>query len=163
MKRIHTLFSYLILFVLLLTLSSCADHRVASIPTDTRFPPEQLPQIGTPTPKMPDKTPYLPKRPKAVDTMITKAKKELDRKLPEAAFQTLERALSIDGQDPMIWHLMAKAREMQGEFHQAESLARKSNSLVRSNPRLTKKNWLLIADVLEKQGYIQEAEAARLK
>lgn len=163
MKLINTRFQYVILFVMLLTLSSCAQHQMVSIP-DTHVPPDNLPQIGTPPPRTPDQIfGAPPKRLKAVDSMISKAKKELYRGQPKVAFQTLERALSIDGQDPMVWHLMAKARQMQGEFSQAESLARKSNALSRSNPRLTKKNWNLIADVLEKQGYTQEAEAARLK
>ncbi len=166
MKPNNIHFRYVNLFVLatfaLLILSSCADHRVASIP-DTHLPPTHLPQIGTPLPNASDKRPDAPQRSKAMDSMISKAKRQLDRERPGDAFQTLERALTIDGQDPMVWHLMAKAREMQGAFHQAESLARKSNTLAGKTPGLTKKNWRLIADVLEKQGDIQGAEAARLR
>ncbi len=161
MKPNNTLFWCVILFVLLI-LSSCADRRVTSIP-DTHLPPANLPQIGTPSSKTPNKTQYDIPRTRAVDTMIAKAEKELKLGRPMVAFQTLERALAIDGQDPLIWHLMAKARQMQGDFRQAESLARKSNTLARTNPGLTKENWNLMADVLEKQGRVQEAEAARLK
>lgn len=161
MKPNNTLFWCVILLVLLI-LSSCAKRQVASIP-DTHLPPTNLPQIGTPSYKTPEKTQSEVPRPGVVDTMIAKAKKELNQGQPMAAFQTLERALAIDGQDPLIWHLMAKARKMQGDFRQAESLARKSNTLARTNPGLTKKNWNLIADALEKQGHVQEAKAARLK
>ena len=159
--RINFYQGFTILFVLLL-LSSCADHRVASIP-DTHLPPAHLPQIGTPSPNASDKRPNVPQRSKAVDSMISKAKRELDRERPEDAFQTLERALTIDGQDPMVWHLMAKAREMQGKFHQAESLARKSNTLAGENPGLRKKNWRLIGDVLDRQGNTQKPERLKMK
>lgn len=159
MKLNSPLYWSVVLFALLL-LSSCAKQHVASVP-DTHLPPANLPQIGTPSPNAPDKTKY--KRPKAVDIMIAKAKKELNQGRPMVAFQTLERALAIDGQDPLIWHLMAKSRQMQGAFRQAEFLARKSNTLAGNNPGLTKKNWHLIADALEKQGRVQEAEAVRLK
>jgi len=161
MKPNNTLFWCVILFVLLI-LSSCADRRVASIP-DTHLQPANLPQIGTPSSKTPDKTQYEIPRPRVLYTMIEKAEKELNQGRPRAAFQTLERAMAIDGQDPLIWHLMAQSRQLQGDFRQAESLARKSNTLARTNPELTKKNWDLIADALEKQGRVQEAEAARLK
>ena len=99
-------------------------------------------------------------RPAVFDTMIAKAEKQLGRNDPTAAFQTLERALAIDGQAPLVWHLMAKARLSQGNFAQAQSLARKSNTLAGHRPDLKKKNWTVIAQALEKQGKTRAAADA---
>lgn len=76
--------------------------------------------------------------------MISKAKKQLARKNPDAAFRTLERALAVDGRDPMIWHLMAQARLQQGQYAQAKSLAGKSNTLAGGDDGLRKKNRYII-------------------
>ncbi|GAB6145743.1 tetratricopeptide repeat protein [Desulfocicer niacini] len=154
---------WIILLIILFFTASCADHRVVSIPR-THLPPE----IGSPPPQtIPESLPQMGKkkplaphekrRPPILDTLIGKARKQLNLRRPEAAFQTLERALNVDGQDPLVWHLMAKARAMQGQYSQAESLARKSNSLSASSPSLKKKNWQVIANALEKQGRTQEA------
>ena len=102
-------------------------------------------------------------QPPILNTLIGKARKQLNRSQPEAAFQTLERALNVDGQDPQVWHLMAKARTMQGQYGQAESLARKANTLSAGSPSLRKKNWQVIANALEEQGRIHEAALARQK
>jgi tetratricopeptide (TPR) repeat protein len=166
MKQISSI-QWIILLIILFFTTSCADHRVVYVPR-THLPPE----IGSPPPKtipatlpkVGKKKPLVPReksRPPILNTLIGKARKQLNRSQPEAAFQTLERALNVDGQDPLVWHLMAKARTMQGQYGQAESLARKSNTLSAGSPSLIKKNWQVIANALEKQGRTQEAALAR--
>jgi len=148
-----------VFIIILFFTASCADHRVASIP-QTHLPPE----IGSPSSNtVPAPHPRKKSRPPILDTLISKARKELNSGHPDAAFQTLERALNIDGQDPLVWHLMAKIRSMQGQYGQAESLARKSNTLSAGSPSLKKKNWRVIANALEKQGRSQESNLARQK
>ncbi len=78
--------------------------------------------------------------------MIATAKKQLGQNRPEAAFQTLERALAVDGRDPVIWHLMAGIRMVQKDYDQAESLARKSNTLAAGDFSLKAKNRQIIID-----------------
>lgn len=168
MKQISSI-QWIMLLIILFFTASCADHRVASIPR-----PPLPPEIGSPPPKttpetlpqMGKKKPLIPReksRPPILNTLIGKARKQLNHSQPEAAFQTLERALNVDGQDPLVWHLMAKARTMQGQYGQAESLARKSKTLSAGSPSLIKENWQVIADALEKQGRAQEAALARQK
>ncbi len=103
------------------------------------------------------------KRPQVLRSMIDRANTQIRQGQPAQAFQTLERALSIDGQDPLVWHLMAKAQQDQGQYGQAKSLAEKSNTLAGSDSSLKKKNWQIIAQALDKQGKFQEAEQARLR
>jgi len=57
----------------------------------------------------------------------------------------LEKALGINAQDPILWHLMARVQLIQGNFDQARQLAKKSNLLAVHNPSLKKKNLDIIA------------------
>ena len=154
-------------------MASCAKTRISSIP-ETHVPPRQVPEIGDPAPGKTIKKPVQPQperpslpapkkqpRPAILNTIIRKAEKELFLNKPDIAFQTLERALAIDGRDPEIWHLMAKARLMKEQYHQAESLARKSNTLAGDDRSLKKKNWKIIIRALEEQGRVEEADKAR--
>ena len=140
----------LLLLLSLLTVS-CARPRPETFPRTDRAPETTLKNIP-PRTVPPAEQPARGGRPALFDTMIARAEKQLGRNEPAAAFQTLERALSIDGQAPLVWHLMAKARLDQGNFDQAQSLARKSNTLAGRRPDLKKKNWRIIARALEKQG-----------
>ena len=138
-------------------LFSCAGYQDVRLPEPALS--ENLPQIGTRQAALPK----IKTRPSILVTMIEKAENELRFKKFNAAFTTLERALGIDNRDPLVWHLMARARLMQGNLLQAEYLARKSNTLVGESLSLRKKNWALIAEVLEKQGRTQEAAEAQKK
>lgn len=147
-------------------LFSCASRQEVNLPqpAPTRnlpqtMPSENLPQIGTRHAALPGKT----SRPPVLTSMIKKAEKELRSENPAAAFNTLERALGIDNQDPLIWHLMARAQLMQENFDQADTLARKSNTLAVQAPSLKKKNWGIISEALEKQGKSLEAAEAYKK
>ena len=80
----------------------------------------------------------------ALTRMIRNAENQLKNRQPQLAFSTLEQALYIDGQDPLIWHLMARAQLDQGNIVQAVSLAKKSNSLAAAYPDVKDKNAALI-------------------
>ncbi len=102
----------LIVLLSLLTVS-CARPRPETFPRTGRTP-ETTRQTSTPRIEPPGEQPARTVRPALFDTMIARAEKQLDRNDPAAAFQTLERALSIDGQAPLVWHLMAKVMESSG-------------------------------------------------
>ncbi len=134
---------------------SCAQRPVP-LPT-THLPPENLPQVGST---------YSPAsmahpRPAILETMISRARQQLSQNLPQEAFQTLERALAVDGRDPVVWHLMSRARLVQKEYAQAESLARKSNTLAGSNPSLMEKNRKIIAQVEKMHGQVQGNDSTK--
>ena len=139
MKAILT---HCLIFLFSAFMFSCAKPGITPFPR-THIPPDNLPQIGGK--QLPSSIERS--RPAIVETMIAKAKKQLGQNRPEQAFQTLERALAVDGRDPMVWHLMARARQIQGRFGQADSLARKSNTLAAGNPSLMEKNRQIISDV----------------
>lgn len=76
------------------------------------------------------------------------------------ASATIERAITIEPRNPFIFQRLAELRLKQGQAHQAEALARKSNSLGQNNPWLRADNWSLIARALRAQGKVLAAESA---
>lgn len=156
MKIKHIARFGLFLFTLIFFFS-CAGYQTGKSPHP--FPAENLPQIGTRQAALAREKP----RSSILVQMIKKAENQIRLNKPESAFNTLVRALDIDGQDSLVWHLMARTRLLQGNLEQAKALARKSNTLAVHTPSLKKKNWALIADVLQQQGRLQEAKEAREK
>jgi predicted Zn-dependent protease len=147
-------FYWTLILTTTLFMASCAQKQSTTIPRSHR-PPENVPQIGSTAPN-PAPSAQEPARLAALDSLIDKATTQLNRHQPEAAFSTLERALSIDGQDPVIWHLMARARFDQGRYDQAVSLAKKSNTLAWNQPSLKEKNKRIIAGARERQEQVQK-------
>ena len=72
-------------------------------------------------------------------------------KLPNAA-ASLERALRIEPRNPRLWQELARVRLKQGDYAQAESTARRSNSWAGADPGLRAENWRLIAQAREARG-----------
>ena len=146
-----------------MVLSACAQKRPVSMP-QSHLPPQSVPEIGGAVPdqhRVPDDAavgergedhnsllsavrPVQRPRPKALARMIKNAENQLKNKRPQRAFSILEQALYIDGHDPLVWHLMARARFDQGNVVQAVSLAKKSNSLAAAYPDVRAKNAALL-------------------
>jgi cytochrome c-type biogenesis protein CcmH/NrfG len=78
-------------------------------------------------------------------------------RLPNAA-ASLERALRIEPRNPRLWAELARVRFKQGDYAQAESTARRSNSWAGSDNALRAENWRLIAQAREARG---DGEGAR--
>ena len=74
------------------------------------------------------------------------------------AAATLERALRIEPRNPRLWAELARVRLKQGDYAQAESTARRSNSWAGSDNALRADNWRLIAQTREARG---DGEGAR--
>lgn len=157
-------YCFYLIALALMVLSACADKRPVSIIHQSHLPPESVPEIGGAVPDqsaVPDGStvvgqegeqppllsavrPVQRPRPKALTRMIRNAENQLRRRQPQLAFSTLEQALYIDGQDPLVWHLMARAQLDQGNVVQAVSLAKKSDSLAAAYPDVKEKNAALI-------------------
>lgn len=79
----------------------------------------------------------------------------------EDAIASLERALRLTPQDPVLWSRVAELRLRQGRFAVAENLAAKSNALAGEQRLLRYRNWLLIAEARKQRGDAEGAEQAR--
>lgn len=153
--------TFMMLGLALFLVSACADRRVVPAP-DTHIPPASVPRIGGSAPgetrhaardtTRPNARDVGNQRTEALNRVIRKAERQLSQNRPKAAFATLEQALAMDGQDPYVWHLMARVRLAQGRYRQAISLAQKSDTLAGSHPGLKEKNADLIRRARASQG-----------
>ena len=137
-------------------LNACSTPQKV-VPSKPSLPRKHAPELG----EQP-----LPERstghsPGVVSDLKTKAKQQMKAGEPDQAFSTLERALRINPNDPVIWNMLAEIQLKRDNVAQAEQLARKSNLLVGKDKPLRRKNWLIIAQALEKRGLTKEAATAK--
>ena len=78
----------------------------------------------------------------------------------ESANASLERALRIEPRNPALWHELAQLRLQQGQWRQAESLAKKSNGWAREDISLRADNWRLIGHARAQRGDAYGAQTA---
>ncbi len=129
-------------------LSACAGPKRP--PSPQALPAENLPQIGTSQAAVLRDSP----RSKILVNLIKKAEQQMGSGEPDAAFATLERGVGIEGQDPFLWHLMARVQLIRGNFDQAEQLAKRSTLLAHNFPSLKQKN----RDIIARSIKLREAE-----
>jgi tetratricopeptide (TPR) repeat protein len=124
---------------------------------------EQEPVIAAPTP-----TPLPRERPKSPAATLGPASKalvsqaEAQRKkgdLPGATV-TMERALRIEPNNPLLWIEMGRLRMDQRNYAQAEGMGRKALSMSVGDDRTQSQAWQLIADSLRARGRNPEAQQA---
>lgn len=143
--RINLLRNWVPVLAAAFFMASCAGRHTPSSP---ELPAENLPQIGSRQASLSkEKTP----RPQFLSGLIQKAEQQIQEGRTDEAFATLERGLSIDASDPLIWHLMAVVRLTQGNWTQAGQLARKSNLLAGHDTELKNKNQIIITQATEQQ------------
>ena len=97
---------------------------------------------------------------RAVITLLDLAHTDNEAGRHDAAGASLERALRIEPRNPWLWHELAQLRLTQGQYEQAISLARKSNSFAGQDRRVQALNWHAISDARVAQGDTSGAEQA---
>ncbi|MDT0635533.1 tetratricopeptide repeat protein [Spectribacter hydrogenooxidans] len=78
----------------------------------------------------------------------------------DRAAAAAERALDVEPRNPFVYRRLAALYLDQGQPEQAETFARKSNSLAGRNPPLRASNWRLIAEARRARGDTVGADAA---
>lgn len=143
----------LFLIVAGLFLISACTPRVAYPPPQSTPPAsEPAPSVGVPTPQAPPAVPQAqPPRTAAqisgpaVMALMQRAKQHADDDDLDGAAALLERALDVEPRNPFVYQRLASLRLQQGQASQAETMARKSNSLAGDNPYIKAENWHIIA------------------
>lgn len=79
------------------------------------------------------------------------------------AAQTLERALSIEPANPLVWIELGRENILAGNPSQAYGMGRKALYLASGDPRTQARAWQLIAASLREQGRNSEAYTAEEK
>ncbi len=97
---------------------------------------------------------------KAVIALLDRAQTDNGAGQRDAAGAALERALRIEPRNPWLWLELAQVRLAQGQYAQAITLARKSNSFAGRQPRVQAENWQVIGQARVAQGDSAGAEQA---
>ena len=115
-------------------------------------PPATGPQSVTPA--LPDASALAayPQTPEsisgsAVVSLLKQASTARSAGQPGQATAALERALRIEPRNYFVWSALATTYLQSKDYEQAESVAKKSNSLARGNVYVEQENWRVIHEV----------------
>lgn len=130
-------------------------------------PPEQQP--GQPPSTTPEPTPppapvvREPTLGAASRALVGQAQTQMATKNYAVAASSLERALRIEPDNPLLWIELGKVRFAEGNYVQAENMARKAVSMSVNAPRAQSSAWRLIADSYRARGKNMEAQEAQAR
>jgi predicted Zn-dependent protease len=122
------------------------------------LPTSGEPPAGEPPPPTVLSADY-PRKP-AVDELLLRAELAVKNDRPDMAVALLERAVSIDSRDPLVWRELAKVRLQQGQVNLAEQMALKSNRLAGDDLGLQVANWQMISELRAMMGNPKGARLA---
>ncbi|HEY4368391.1 MAG TPA: tetratricopeptide repeat protein [Steroidobacteraceae bacterium] len=163
------------LLILAFTLGGCA------VPQPYKSP-GQAPSVPVPPPPSPTQTQPMPEQPRveepqplpppvirepslgpASKALVDQARVQMASKNFAVAAGSIERALRIEPDNPLLWIELGKVRQAEGNYPQAENMARKAVSMSTNAPRAQSAAWSLIADSYRARGKNAEARDADLK
>jgi uncharacterized protein HemY len=90
-------------------------------------------------------------------SLVTQAQTQLTKGDLPAASSTLDRALRIEPNNPLLWIELGRLRLAENDAHQAESCARKALALASGDRDTQAQSGRLLADALRAQQRNQEA------
>jgi uncharacterized protein HemY len=93
----------------------------------------------------------------ATRSLVTQAQTQVARGDLPAASSTLDRALRIEPNNPLLWIELGRLRLAQSDAHQAEICGRKALALASGDHGAQSQAGGLLADALRAQGRNQEA------
>jgi tetratricopeptide (TPR) repeat protein len=93
----------------------------------------------------------------ATHSLVTQARSQLTRGDFDGASSTLDRALRIEPNNPLLWIELGRVRLAERDPHQAEGCGRKALALASGDPGARRQAGRVLADALRAQGQNQEA------
>ena len=148
-------------------LSACsllAPHPPSTQPPTSQTSPPQPP--GSPAPLQPPPPAPSPQVPPpgrenhlsaATRSLVTQARTQVAHGDLPAASSTLDRALRIEPNNPLLWIELGRLRLAESDAHQAEGCGRKALALASGDHRAQAQAGRLLADALRAQQRNQEA------
>ena len=124
-------------------------------------------QPGTATPEV-SPAPGQPSRPPpkqfklgpAASSLVAQAHKQAGSGAFAPAAVTIERALRIEPENPLLWIELGRVRLSENNAAQADGLGRKALALATGDPQAQASAWRLIAESLRARGRNPEAAEA---
>ena len=89
--------------------------------------------------------------------LVSQAQTQMATKNYAVAASSIERALRIEPDNPLLWIELGKVRLAEGNYVQAENMARKAVSMSVNAPRAQSSAWRLIAESYRARGKNIEA------
>jgi tetratricopeptide (TPR) repeat protein len=130
------------------------------------IPQPQSPDLTAPSPQPPPAAPSAP-RPvppprenrlsPATRSLVTQSRALVSRGELDGASSTLDRALRIEPNNPLLWIELARLRLAEGDAHQAEGCGRKALALASGDRSAQAQAGRVLADALRAQRRNQEA------
>jgi tetratricopeptide (TPR) repeat protein len=95
--------------------------------------------------------------------LVGQAQTQVATKNYAVAASSIERALRIEPDNPLLWIELGKVRLAEGNYVQAENMGRKAVSMSVNAPRAQSSAWRLIADSYRARGKNIEAQEAQAR
>jgi Tfp pilus assembly protein PilF len=130
-------------------------------PAETRpgEPPSTVPEpLPPPAPVVREPTLGAASR-----ALVNQAQTQMATKNYVIAATSIERALRIEPANPLLWIELGKVRLAEGNYVQAENMARKAVSMSVNAPRAQSSAWRLIAESYRARGKNIEAQEAQAR
>jgi len=119
-------------------------------------PPQQPPQAPPAVPEAPTPPPAVPPRQfhlsSATSALVTQAHQQAATGDTAQAAATLERAVRIEPDNPLVWIELGRVRLAENNPTQANAMGRKALALATGDPAAQSSAWHLIADALRARG-----------
>ncbi|HWK73635.1 MAG TPA: tetratricopeptide repeat protein [Povalibacter sp.] len=153
-------------------LSACAIQQPAQppapVPVPAPTPPVQTQPVPPPPPvqepePLPPPVVREPTLGAASRALVGQAQTQLASKNFAVAASSIERALRIEPDNPLLWIELGKVRQAEGNYVQAENMARKAVSMASNAPRAQSAAWSLIAESYRARGKNAEAREADIR
>ncbi len=120
-------------------------------------PQPQPPPVPTPSPRPPAPPAHQNSLSPATRALVTQANAQAAHGDLPAASSTLDRALRIEPNNPLLWIELGRLRLAENDPHQAEVCGRKALALASGDRGAQAQAGRLLADALRAQGRDQEA------
>jgi Tfp pilus assembly protein PilF len=95
--------------------------------------------------------------------LVSQAQTQMATRNYAVAASSIERALRIEPDNPLLWIELGKVRLAEGNYVQAENMARKAVSMAVNAPRAQSSAWRLIAESYRGRGKNIEAQEAQAR
>jgi len=131
------------------------------------YPAPPATAVPAPAPAVPPPTPAPPAATRqfhlgtAATTLVAQAHRQAAAGDPQLAIGSIERALRIEPDNPLLWIELGEIHEAAGHFDQAAGMGHKALQLATGDPHAQSASWHLIADSLKARGRNGEAAEAQ--
>jgi tetratricopeptide (TPR) repeat protein len=158
----HSLTRLAIVFTAAALLGGCLASSLRQPSPDTQIPNPPSPGAPSTNPTLP-RGPAAPQPPRenhlspATHSLVTQARNFMSHGDFDAASSTLDRALRIEPNNPLLWIELGRLRLAESDAHQAEGCGRKALALASGDSSTQKQAGTLLADALRAERRNQEA------